>query len=92
MKVLRELLVDDRCAYLINYGELHDGTDHAETAWAHAEATFPVEELRNLHTTDLVEGYSPIYTCAFCGQENEGEGQYKAVVLAPGTTDNEEQA
>ena len=80
LTVTHELTVDAECAYLITYGELDDGTDYAERAFAHAETVWG-GLLADMHVDKEIGGYAPIYTCGFCGEEREGDGQHLAIVF-----------
>lgn len=81
MEITHQFHVDDVCAYIIAYGEYSDGEDTADVRTAKAVARWSPTELRNMSVGDEVPGYAPIYTCGYCGDEHEGDGQYTAVVL-----------
>lgn len=81
LTVTHEFHVDDVCAYIIAYGEYSDGEDTAETRSASAEARWSPTELQNMSVAQEVPGYAPIYTCGYCGDEHEGDGQHKVVIL-----------
>jgi hypothetical protein len=81
MQVTHEFYVDQICAYIITYGEYDDGEDTAEVRSTQAATRWSPEELRHMHIGEEIEGYAPIYTCGYCGEEHEGDGQHSAVVL-----------
>lgn len=83
MHVEYELEVDSICAYIIAYGEYSDGEDTAEVRSNQAVARWG-DKLRYISVCDEIPGYAPIYTCGYCGDEHEGDGQYSAVILAEG--------
>jgi hypothetical protein len=80
VEVTHELTVDAECAYLISYGELNDGTDYADRAFANAERVWG-DLLGKMHVDKEIPGYAPIYDCGYCGEQREGDGQHLAVVM-----------
>lgn len=81
MRITHEFEVDAICAYLITYGEYEDGQDTAEIRCAAADQRWTSDELVNMSVSHEIPGYAPIYTCGYCGDEHEGDGQHRVVIL-----------